>query len=343
MYIAVKLRVHNFMLRLKTILIPQKQIKFLYYLSCLGRELLPGKYLRNQLKSKLSSISNRETKYLLQRLNYYNKLKESNVLNLNLPKLKTYKMPRKHKVYYFDFIEYAKYFDKELGVNVLELDVTHVPEIPTIVKSRPIGDNNENSVLLKLNKIRHFNFVKYDIPYSTKKDILIWRGNVLQEHRKKFFKMYFNHPMCDIGDVNRNAANKDFVKDKISINKHLECKFILTIEGNDVASNLKWVMSSNSVAVSPKPKFETWFMEGILIPDHHYIAIRDDFADLDEKLNFYLKHPEKVQQIIKNANEHVQQFKNKYQEDLLSLLVLEKYFVQTGQMDPISQLQASVK
>jgi hypothetical protein len=228
-------------------------------------------------------------------------------------------------------------------VNVLELDVTHVPEIPTIVKSRPIGDNNENSVLMKLNKIRHFNFVKYDIPYSAKKDILIWRGIATQENRIEFLKMYFNHPMCDIGDVNKNAANKDFVKDKISINKHLECKFILTIEGNDVASNLKWVMSSNSVAVSPKPKFETWFMEGRLIPDHHYIAIRDDFADLEEKLNFYLKHPEKVQQIIKNANEHVQQFKNKYREDLLSLLVLEKYFVQTGQMDPISQLQASVK
>ena len=98
-------------------------------------------------------------------------------------------------------------------------------------------------------------------------------------------------------------------------------------------------MSSNSVAVSPKPLYETWFMEGTLIPDQHYIAIREDFTDLEEKLNYYLKHPEKVRQIIQNANEHAQQFKYKYREDLLSLLVLEKYFVQTGQMDPISQLQ----
>jgi len=331
------------MLRIKKILIPQKRIKLFYYLNCIGRELLPGKYFQNQLKSKLSSISQNEAKYLLKRLNYYNKLKARSIPDYNFPRLKTYKIPPRHKVYYFDFIRYAKYFDEELMANVLGLDVTHVPEVPTIVKSRPIGDKNENSVLLKLNKIRHFNFVRYDIPYSTKKDTLIWRGIATQENRQKFLKMYFDHPMCDIGDVNKHTANKAYVKDRISINKHLESKFILTIEGNDVASNLKWVMSSNSVAISPKPLFETWFMEGILIPDHHYITIRDDFTDLEEKLNYYLKHPEKVQQIIKNANEHVQQFKNKNREDLLSLLVLEKYFVQTGQMDPISQLQASIK
>ena len=40
---------------------------------------------------------------------------------------------------------------------------------------------------------------------------------------------------------------------KVSIDYHLKHKFILCIEGNDVASNLKWVMSSNSVAVMPKP------------------------------------------------------------------------------------------
>ena len=327
------------MVRLTKILIPQKQIKLLYYFNCIGRELVPGKYFRNQLKSRLSSISESEKKYLLKRLNYYNKLKAHSKINHNFPKLKSYKMPSRHKAYYFDFIKYAKYFDEELMVDLLILDVTHVPELPTIVKSRPIKENNENSVLMKLNKIRHFNFVKYDIPYSAKKDILIWRGIATQENRIKFLNMYFDHPMCDIGDVNKEAANKDFIKDKISINKHLECKFVLTIEGNDVATNLKWVMSSNSVAVSPKPLYETWFMEGTLIPDQHYIAIREDFTDLEEKLNYYLKHPEKVSQIIQNANEHAQQFKNKYREDLLSLLVLEKYFVQTGQMDPISQLR----
>ncbi len=85
-------------------------------------------------------------------------------------------------------------------------------------------------------------------------------------------------------------------------------------------------MSSNSIAVMPRPKYETWFMEGTLIPDYHYICIKDDYSDLDEKLKYYIKHPEKAQNIIFHANQYVDQFKNKKQEKLISLLVLKKYF-----------------
>ena len=47
---------------------------------------------------------------------------------------------------------------------------------------------------------------------------------------------------------------------------NLNYKFILAIEGYDVATNLKWIMSSNSLAVMPRPTYATWFMEGTLIP-----------------------------------------------------------------------------
>ena len=35
--------------------------------------------------------------------------------------------------------------------------------------------------------------------------------------------------------------------------------------------------------------------------------------------------------IIQNANAYVEQFKNKRREKLISLMVLEKYFIKTGQ------------
>ena len=85
----------------------------------------------------------------------------------------------------------------------------------------------------------------------------------------------------------------------------------MAIEGNDVASNLKWVMSSNSLAVMPRPTCETWFMEGTLIPDYHYIEVKDDFSDLEEKLNYYIAHPEKAEEIIAHAHEYVAQFRDK--------------------------------
>jgi len=72
----------------------------------------------------------------------------------------------------------------------------------------------------------------------------------------------------------------------MTIDEQLEYKFILSLEGNDVATNLKWIMSSNSLAFMPRPKYETWFMEGNLVPNHHYILIKDDYSDLEERLKY---------------------------------------------------------
>ena len=127
----------------------------------------------------------------------------------------------------------------------------------------------------------------------------------------------------------RNPA--EWRTEKKTINEHLDYKFIMALEGIDVASNLKWVMSSNSIAVMPRPTCETWFMEGTLIPNYHYIEIKPDFSDLEERLNYYIEHVDESLEIINHAHEYVSQFKDKRRENLISLLVLDKYFKMTGQ------------
>ncbi|WP_232526608.1 glycosyltransferase [Marinilabilia rubra] len=216
-------------------------------------------------------------------------------------------------------------------MNYLFGDVTHCPEQPSFVKSRPVGKRNENSVVLKLNKIRHFMFVKDCTAFKHKRNLLVWRGKVYQNNRSAFLKRYFGHPLCDVGKVNNDWGNNEHLLKRMSINEHLKFKFILCLEGNDVASNLKWVMSSNSIAVMPKPKYETWFMEGTLIGGVHYIEIRDDFSDLEEKLNYYIENTHKSEEIIRNAHQHVEQFKDTHHEQIISLLTILKYFHQTGQ------------
>ena len=138
--------------------------------------------------------------------------------------------------------------------------------------------------------------------------------------------------MCNIGKVNTTELNAIWKVNRMTIDEQLEYKFILCLEGNDVASNLKWVMSSKSIAVMSKPRFETWFMEGLLQPDYHYILIKDDYSDLEEKLAFYIKNQDKALCIIENANVYVAQFKNTKQEDLISLCTLKKYFEKTNQV-----------
>lgn len=112
----------------------------------------------------------------------------------------------------------------------------------------------------------------------------------------------------------------------MSIQNQLRYKFILSIEGNDVATNLKWIMASKSLCFMVTPKYETWLMEGLLQPNVHYVHLQDDYSDLDEKLTFYRKNPDAAEKIIMNANKWMQPFFDKKQELITSLLVLKKYF-----------------
>ena len=303
----------------------------IYYARAILREVFPDCFLRIQLNSKLKKQVDFDIEYIQKRVNYYCKLESCKPPFNFLVPLSEFKIPPRIRAYYFDSYEYTRFFNKKLRAAFLPGDINHVPDFPTILKSRPIGDYNTNSVILNLDKIRHFMFVNDKKPFFGKKNMLVGRGAVTQPHRKRFLEMYFNHPLCNVGQVNKDDQGSRYLVEKMTIDEQLEYKFILSLEGNDVATNLKWVMSSNSLAVMPRPKYETWFMEGTLVPNYHYLLIEDDYSDLEERLTYYIEHTEEAMDIVKNANEYVNQFRNKKREDVISLLVLDKYFRETGQ------------
>ncbi len=80
------------------------------------------------------------------------------------------------------------------------------------------------------------------------------------------------------------------------------------------------------------PKFETWFMEGRLIPDYHFICIKDDYSDLNEKLTYYAQNTAEALKIVCNAHQYIDQFKDQKRENSIALQVLKKYFKMTGQV-----------
>ena len=266
------------------------------------------------------------------RVNYYNKINYKISPDRDWIPTSSMKIPNQGTVYFFDLKEYVRFYPSKFLVSFLFGDITKIPKSPSFVKTRPIKGDNENSVLFKLNKVRHFTYTNDRVKFSDKLNILIGRNAVQQKQRIDFFKKYFDHPLCNLGQINSGTTHDIWLKNKISINEQLKYKFILCIEGYDVATNLKWVMSSNSIAVMPKPKFESWLMEGKLIPNFHYILIKDDFSDLEERLKYYIKNDSKAYEIIKNANKYIRQFQNKKREDLISLLILEKYFHYSGQI-----------
>ncbi len=322
---------------LKRLDIRNKNSKLLYYIKVLARQLMPSKIFRSRLPDKLEELRKLSPISVLRvpsRIRYYIKCSGNSKLSATAIPIGKLSLPRRQKAYYFDTHEYTRYFDPSLRANFLFGDVTHVPDEPTIVKSRPIQGNNENSILLNLDKLRHFNFIEDSVHFEDKKNMLVGRGVVKRQHRIRFFEMYFNHPMCNLGQINTNK-NPHWIREFLTIREHLDYKFILCLEGNDVATNLKWVMSSNSLAVMPKPKFETWFMEGTLIGNKHYVEIKDDYSDLEERLTYYINNPDEAIKIIRNAHDYVETFENQDEEDLISLLVLDEYFSRTGQKPPL--------
>jgi hypothetical protein len=316
---------------IKRLSFKHKNNKFKYYLSSYLRILTPGWVYQCQLQSWLKRLDNYDKAYIRQRVDYYNKLSGALVQLDNATPLSGLKWPKKLKAYHFDTLEVGMYFPLNRLVCYRFGDVTQVPDQPSLVKSRPIKGDNTNAVLLKINKSRHFLFVNDPLPFNKKRAIMIGRFNINQEHRAAFMEQYFHHPLCDIGDVSTRKLYPQWQKPRLTIDEHLNYKFILCLEGNDVASNLKWVMSSNSLAVMPEPTYETWFMEGTLIPNYHYVAIKADYSDLEERLMYYMTHEKEAEAIVQHAHDFVKPFMNNQQEKLISLLVMQKYLIQTGQ------------
>lgn len=324
-----------------------KPNKFLNFLSGFLNTLIPNFYFRQKLSSTLAYAKNKDDyEYIQKRVAYYIKTDQPFVVDkedkmIRKPswlfytgKTGDFKRNTFHTAYYLDQHEVTRWFPKNLRWNFCPGDVYFTPETPTIVKSRLLEGDNSNSVILKLDKLRHFMFVHDTKPFREKKDIAIFRGKIRQSRvRTKFLEMFFTHPMFDCGVVGKNeGCPEEWMTEKKTIQEHLDYKFIMALEGNDVASNLKWVMSSNSLAVMTKPTCETWFMEGTLIPDFHYVEVKEDFSDLEEKLQYYIQHPEKAEEIIRNAHDFVRQFQDKKRETIISLLVLDKYFRLSGQI-----------
>lgn len=306
--------------------------KLVYFFLNFARYFGPNFWLRLRLKRVLTGAAKRsDWQQIREWVNYYNKLETPYQPGAEAQALSTHRLFRKPRIqsaYFFDSFEFTRWFPQHLRWNHVFGDVTFVPEVPSIVKSRPIGDNNQNSVVLNLDKYRHFKFIIDSIPFREKSDQLIFMGDMSNKPiRLLFMEKYFHHPMCYCGDVSRHpSVPAEWQRERMSMEQHLKYKFIGALEGIDVATNLKWIMSSNSLAVMPKPKYETWFREGMLIPNYHYMEVKEDLSDLEERMRYYLDHPEEAEAIIEHAHEYVRQFQNPKRERLLSLLVLDKYF-----------------
>lgn len=299
-----------------------------YYLKSGSRAYAPPAFLRPGTRKILKTMCDSGIpKNILKRVNYYNKLGDS----VPTGTMRTDQLPFDQSRYRLDLLQHLRAFGLEKLIEPLFGDVTYIPTIPSFVKSRPICGENQNSIILKLDKFRHF--IRYSDPmkFDDKKPVAIWRGGATNTKRDQLCLAHQEHSEHDIGMVGNTSCGIR-AKQPISPKIQLTHKYIISVEGNDVATNLKWIMSSNSVCISPEMKYETWFMEGKLQPGIHYAQVKDDFSDLDDVVAGLNENPDQATRIIQNARAHAVQFWDHEREDIISTLVIAKFLWLSGQL-----------
>ncbi|KPQ27987.1 MAG: Glycosyl transferase family 90 [Marinobacter excellens HL-55] len=290
---------------------------------------------RDRILSELQSLSPETRETIMERVRYYNRLHQAFDPAPESEPIRAFSPRNKSSAYYFDLRNVIRYFPRHARVAYQLGDVTTVPEHPCFVKSRPISDYDDNahSVLLKLNTVRHYLKVEDNLAFEEKRPLAVWRGKSNHPERIAFARKWGSSSLCDVGCVrHKETGGQPYLKPFMSIPEQLNHQFIVSVEGIDVATNLKWIMASNSLCMMRRPRYETWFMEGSLQAGIHYVELNDDFSDLEDKITYYRNNPEEAKTIIKNAQRYSARFSNHAHERLISLLVIDRYLRLSGQI-----------
>lgn len=223
---------------------------------------------------------------------------------------------------------------------------------PSFVKSRLISARATPFPILPLNVDRHWGGVfevnQVDVPFREKDDKLVWRGLTTGNFKKiadsdiyssRFYVALVNvrHESIDIGYnaiVQISDATSDIdlkiisskTKGAMSVEAQLRSKFILSLEGNDVATGLKWILNSNSTLIMPPPTCETWACEGELMPFVHYVPVKSDLSDINEVYEWCMRNLAECERIALNGKEFIESFSCREVEEELKMEVVATYF-----------------
>ena len=177
----------------------RRLLYYLYYTPLVY--FFPSIISRLRLKNILNNSFQKE--YIQSRVRYYFK-KTSNFRvskkGKNLPELFWNQFfKNKQNSHFIDFYMLLQFFNKKNKVDFIYSTKDNIdssiakkhPPYPTFVKSRPISSNNQNSILLKLNRVKLFHFIKDPKKFENKKNQAVWRGDIRNNPRREYFVKNF--------------------------------------------------------------------------------------------------------------------------------------------------------
>ena len=239
-------------------------------------------------------------------------------------------------------------------------DSTRPSAVPTLSKARRILDPGA-SALAPLDHYRHFasveSAINSDVEWKTKNSTLVWRGmptgpkpglaHRKEQSREWIIDLYRRNKGSKIIDVGFTATARlspqlsenwrGSVKAPLTMEEQLKSKYLLSLEGNDVASGLKWMLSSNSVVLMPEPSIESWFCESLLRPWVHYIPVSPDLSDVEDRVDWCKSNDAEAESIAKRGSRFAHSFLNPETEASLFRRVVKWYSKQEKIQELVEQ------
>jgi hypothetical protein len=230
---------------------------------------------------------------------------------------------------------------------------------PALIKARLIAAPGAGA-LVPTQWIRHFGPMEKvsgaDSPWKSKTPRLVWRGATTgpgpgekpdrpssRAHIADVVKRTEGTTRIDVGYSHVVGTRKwptisrgrtqvrqwpqeyraaDAVRNSLTMAEFLENKYLLALEGNDVASGLKWMMASNSCVLMPPPSVESWFCESFLEPWKHYVPVKPDLSDLEQKVEWCQNNDKVTEEIARAGQEFAKAFVDPVTENALLAAVL---------------------
>ncbi|TPX75853.1 hypothetical protein CcCBS67573_g02874 [Chytriomyces confervae] len=124
-------------------------------------------------------------------------------------------------------------------------------------------------------------------------------------------------------DNTKIITDKYGLKGSVDFEQTKHFKYLLVLDGNTWPSRLQAYLQTNSVVLYNG--IFTDFFNWKLIPWVHYVPVKLDFSDLDERLEWLMAHDEEAKKITHNAQKLMKQWSNMKQLQCYTGFALLEY------------------
>jgi EGF-domain serine glucosyl/xylosyltransferase len=211
-----------------------------------------------------------------------------------------------------------------------------------------------------LNDLETFHSESKKIIWSTKRSQAIWRGattggtyDLSNWHTYPRSKLVhactlkrLQH-ICDASfykivqatDEASDVMLKNLsLKDPIPLNEQMKYKYILSLDGNGAcAGRFEQLLSGNSLIMKADSDSIEFYYGGLL-PNVHYVPVKTDMSDLEDKLLWLTTHDEHAKDIVFNMEDYASHLSTRHVACYVQSL-LDKYSrLITFKMEPLESL-----